>query len=68
MVNAAEKFASEDKKRKETIEARNSAESIIHDVESKMEEFKDQLPKDEVSKQKLKGNFIICPFFFRWRT
>ena len=48
MVNAAEKFAAEDKKRKETVEAVNSAESIIHDVESKIEEFKDQLPEDEV--------------------
>lgn len=27
----------------------NHAESIIHDVETKMEEFKDQLPADEVS-------------------
>lgn len=33
----------------ETVEAVNSAESIIHDTESKMDEFKDQLPSDEVS-------------------
>ena len=33
----------------ETVENVNQAESIIHDTESKMEEFKDQLPKDEVS-------------------
>lgn len=26
----------------------NQAESIIHDTETKMEEFKDQLPTDEV--------------------
>lgn len=26
----------------------NQADSIIHDTESKMEEFKDQLPKEEV--------------------
>jgi len=26
----------------------NAAEGIIHDTESKMEEFKDQLPSDEV--------------------
>lgn len=48
MVNAAEKYAEEDKRRKEAVEAINSAESIIHDVEAKMEEFKDQLPKEEV--------------------
>ena len=29
-------------------EAVNQAEGIIHDTESKMEEFKDQLPTDEV--------------------
>lgn len=30
------------------MEAINTAEGIIHDTESKMEEFKDQLPSDEV--------------------
>ena len=30
------------------MEAVNAAEGIIHDTESKMEEFKDQLPADEV--------------------
>ena len=30
------------------MEAVNAAEGIIHDTESKMEEFKDQLPTDEV--------------------
>lgn len=48
MVNEAEKYAEEDKKRKESIEAINHAESIVHDIETKMEEFKDQLPADEV--------------------
>jgi len=54
MVRNAEKFAEEDKKRKEQVEAVNSAEGIIHDVESKMEEFKDQLPSDECEKMKEK--------------
>lgn len=31
------------------IEVLNQADSIIHDTESKMEEFKDQLPKEEVT-------------------
>ena len=48
MVSDAEKYAEEDKKRKESVESRNASESIIHDVESKIEEFKDQLPADEV--------------------
>ena len=27
----------------------NQADSVIHDTETKMEEFKEQLPKEEVS-------------------
>lgn len=49
MVHEAEKFAEEDKQRKEVIETINQAESAIHDIETKMEEFKDQLPAEEVS-------------------
>lgn len=48
MVNEAEKFADDDKKMKEMVETENQAEGAIHDIESKIEEFKDQLPKDEV--------------------
>lgn len=33
------------------VEAVNMAEGIVHDTESKMEEFKDQLPADEVESQ-----------------
>lgn len=50
MIKRAEQFAAEDKLRKERIEAINSAESIVHDTETKMEEFKDQLPKEECDK------------------
>lgn len=31
------------------VEAVNMAEGIVHDTETKMEEFKDQLPADEVN-------------------
>ena len=48
MVKNAEKYAAEDKVRKERIEAVNNAESIIHDTETKMEEYKDQLPQEQV--------------------
>ena len=48
MVNEAEKYGADDKKRREKVEAINSAESIVHDVESKMNEFKEQLPQNEV--------------------
>lgn len=48
MVRAAEKYSADDKKRRETVEEVNRVESILHDTESKMEEYKDQLPSDEV--------------------
>merc|ERR1719334_1442571 len=48
MVQQAEKFAEEDKRKKEMVETLNQAENAIHDIESKMEEFRDQLPKEEV--------------------
>ncbi|RUS71965.1 hypothetical protein EGW08_020278 [Elysia chlorotica] len=53
MVRNAEIHAEEDKKRKELIEVLNQADSIIHDTETKMEEYKDQLPAEEC--EKIKG-------------
>jgi molecular chaperone DnaK len=47
MIRESEKFAEKDKKRRELIEEINKAESILHDTESKMEEFKSQLPNGE---------------------
>lgn len=49
MIQNAEKYANEDKKRKDMVETVNQTENMIHDTESKMEEFKSQLPEDEVS-------------------
>ena len=40
-VKEAEKFAEEDKKRKENIEVRNTAESSIYQIESSMKDFGD---------------------------
>ncbi|XP_046569985.1 stress-70 protein, mitochondrial-like [Haliotis rubra] len=54
MVRNAEQYAEEDKKRKEVVEAVNSADSIIHDTETKMDEYKDQLPADECNQLKEK--------------
>merc|ERR1712003_464162 len=42
----------EDKKRREVIEERNRADQIIHDIETKLDEYKDQLDKDEVNQLK----------------
>ncbi|EEZ98080.1 heat shock 70 kDa protein cognate 5 [Tribolium castaneum] len=52
MVRRAEEYAKEDKIKKERVEAINQAEGIVHDTETKMEEYKDQLPKEECDKLK----------------
>merc|ERR1712088_122671 len=54
MVRNAEQFAEEDRIKKERVEAANQAESIVHDTETKMEEYKDQLPADDATKIKEK--------------
>lgn len=48
MVKNAEQFAQADKIKKERVEAVNQAEGVIHDTETKMEEYKSQLPQEEV--------------------
>jgi len=52
MVQNAAKYAEEDKKRKEIVEAVNQAEGILHDTESKMEEYKSQIAGEEYDKLK----------------
>lgn len=51
MIKNAEQYAQADKQKKDRIEAVNQAEGIVHDTETKMEEFKDQLPKEEVGER-----------------
>lgn len=48
MVRDAEKYADEDKKRKERVEIKNQAEAVANDTESKIDEFRDQLESSEV--------------------
>ncbi|XP_040576107.1 stress-70 protein, mitochondrial [Lepeophtheirus salmonis] len=52
MVRDAEAHADADKVKKERIEAINQAEGILHDTEAKMDEYKDQLPSEDVTKMK----------------
>lgn len=52
MVNEAEQFAETDKKRKEVIEAINHGQSVIHETEKAMNDFKDQLEASEADKIK----------------
>ncbi|CAH8487157.1 unnamed protein product [Dicrocoelium dendriticum] len=50
MVRNAEQYAETDKRRRELVEVINQAEGIVHDTESKIHEYKDQLPADEREK------------------
>eukprot|EP01113_Clastostelium_recurvatum_P034544 TRINITY_DN469_c0_g1_i1.p2 TRINITY_DN469_c0_g1~~TRINITY_DN469_c0_g1_i1.p2 ORF type:complete len:678 (-),score=270.56 TRINITY_DN469_c0_g1_i1:144-2177(-) len=52
ILEDSEKFQDEDKKRKDLVEARNSAESIIYDTEKNIEQYNDSLTAED--KQTLK--------------
>lgn len=52
MVKDAEKYAAEDQVRKNRVEVVNQAESVVHDIEKNMEEYKDQLPKEDADKMR----------------
>nr|AIR72269.1 Hsp70D [Euphausia crystallorophias] len=52
MIKKAEQMADEDRKKRDLVEAINQGESIMHDTESKMDEYKDQLPEEETTKIK----------------
>lgn len=49
-VKEAEKFAAEDKKRKEEIDVRNNADSMVYQSEKTLRELGDKLGADEKSK------------------
>lgn len=50
MVKDAEDNADTDKKRREAVEAKNQAESLIHQTETSLKELGDKLPEEEKSK------------------
>ena len=47
MVKDAETNADTDKKRRESVEARNQAESLIHQTENTLNDLADEVPSDE---------------------
>ncbi len=49
MVRESEQFAEADKKRKEEVELRNSAESMLYSAEKTKEELKDKISTDQAS-------------------
>merc|ERR1712242_450153 len=54
MVREAEANAEADRLNRERVEAINQAEGVLHDTETKIEEYKDQLPAEDVAKMKEK--------------
>jgi len=46
MVKEAEKFAGEDKKRREAVDTKNQAESMVYQTEKQLKEFEEKLPAD----------------------
>jgi len=48
MVRDAEQFAGEDKRRKDAIEAKNEAETLLYSSEKSLSEYKDKLPQNVV--------------------
>lgn len=58
MVKNAEQYAKADKIKKERVEVVNTAEGIIHQTESKMDEFKNQLPQEECDKLRTQINEV----------
>lgn len=52
MIREAERHAAEDAEKKELIEAINQAESVVHDTQSKLTEYADQLNAEEVCELK----------------
>ncbi len=48
-VKEAEQFAEEDKKKKEAIEAKNKADSLVYETEKALKEHSDKISEDEKS-------------------
>ena len=49
-VKEAERFAEEDKKRKETIETKNNADQLVYQTEKQLEELGDKISADDKAK------------------
>ncbi len=47
MVQEAEKYADDDKTRRESVDARNNADSIIHATEKNLSEYGDKVPEED---------------------
>merc|ERR1712159_115622 len=52
MVSEAEKFSEEDKKKREAVEVKNSADSMVYQTEKQLQELGDKVPADVADKVK----------------
>lgn len=50
MVGEAERFATEDKSRREAVETKNNAESLVYQTEKQIKELGDKVPADVKTK------------------
>ena len=57
-VKEAEKYAEEDRKRKEDIEARNNADSLVYQTEKTLKELGDKISADDRSKVEAELNKV----------
>ncbi|REJ38298.1 MAG: molecular chaperone DnaK, partial [Bacillota bacterium] len=48
MIKEAEQYAAEDKKRKEAVEARNNADSLLYQARKTLNDLRDKAPADKV--------------------
>ena len=46
MVNEAEKFAEDDKAKREAVDVRNQADSMVYQTEKQLDELADKVPED----------------------
>lgn len=56
MVKAAEKFAEEDKKRKEAVDTKNTADTLIYSLEKSLKDYGDKVSSDEKANIEKKMN------------
>ncbi|MCH1922899.1 Hsp70 family protein, partial [Shewanella sp. A3A] len=54
MVEEAEKFAKEDKEKRDAIDTKNQAESVIYQTEKQLKELGDKVPGDVKGKVEAK--------------
>lgn len=58
MVQNAEQFAEEDRKKRELVDAKNQADSLVYQTEKQLKEFEGKVPEDIKSKVEAKLNEV----------